>query len=356
MKGLSYKLIITLLANVCLSSIYAQNEIIEADATNSFKYQDEGGNQQVTYNKDIVYKSEKLQTIPDPSNLFMVEVENVFDPAKVAYIQSKNEVPYRKPSVEEVLMYDVLQAIWINGKWIRYTANSIASGTIKVGHPSMNNQNNAVYFISNIPGGIGGMDIYYSVFDGNKWSDPKNMGLIVNTKNDETFPVIDGDNFRYISNNNLVYVSGITQYLNLTANEVQKVKNTFTNSENKPVATNNTTKTEINKSTTSNTVPITPIVSPKPPVSSISNKDIAGYNIQLGVFKTPNWEMLNQFKSLGKLVSYQNAQGLTNVQLGSFSNIDEAYDYLKQVRAVKWFENAYIVGLNSNGETVLSKK
>ncbi len=339
----------------CISYSYAQDSVIEADATNSFKYQDEHGNQQVTYNKDIVYKAEKLQNLPDPSNLFMVDIENEFDPSKVAFIESKNEVPYRKPSVEEVLMYDVLQAIWINGKWVRYTANSIATGSIKVGHPSMNEQGNVMYFISNIPGGVGELDVYYSLFDGKKWSDPKNMGLIVNTTGDETFPVIEkNNNFRYISNNNLVYITGISQYLNLTTNEQEKIKTTYTLPEKlaneviKPatttVPTATTTASIATTNTTGNTAP------------KSDTKSVQDYRIQLGVFKTPNWDLINGFKTYGSIFSTMNAQGLTTVQLGNFSDIDAAWEVVKKVRSAKWFENAYIIGVNQIGETVLTRK
>lgn len=353
--------VLCILSNIGLS--FGQDSAIEADATNSFKFQDEHGNQQVTYNKDIVYKSEKLQNLPDPSNLFMVDIENEFDPSKVAFIESKNEVPYRKPSVEEKLMYDVLQAIWINGKWVRYTANSIATGSIKVGHPSMNDQGNVMYFISNIPGGVGGLDIYYSLFDGKKWSDPKNMGLIVNTTGDETFPVIEkNNNFRYISNNNLVYITGISQYLNLSTNEQEKIKTTYTVPEKpspeiiSPIAiTTPSVATATTVSSAVTNVP-TPTNNTIPTTAKTDNKAVQDYRIQLGVFKTPNWELINGFKTYGTIFSSTNAQGLTTIQLGNFSTMDSAWDVVKKVRGTKWFENSYIIGVNQQGETVLTKK
>jgi cell division septation protein DedD len=337
---------------------YAQNSVIEADATNSFKYRDEHGNQQVTYNKDIVYKAEKLQNLPDPSNLFMVDIENEFDPSKVAFIESRNEVPYRKPSVEEVLMYDVLQAIWINGKWVRYTANSIATGSIKVGHPSMNEQGNVMYFISNIPGGVGGLDIYYSIFDGKKWSDPKNMGLIVNTSGDETFPVIEkNNNFRYISNNNLVYITGISQYLNLSTIEQEKIKTTYTLPDKPAPEIVKPTPANVPTTTTNNTTTKPATVSTIGTTSTLTdNKSVQDYRIQLGVFKTPNWDLINDFKTYGSIFSSANAQGLTTVQLGNFSDIDTAWEVVKKVRSARWFENAYIIGINQQGETVLTRK
>ncbi|HUW91516.1 MAG TPA: hypothetical protein VMV74_00010 [Bacteroidales bacterium] len=48
-------------------------------------------------------------------------------------------------------------------------------------------------FVSDMPGGIGGFDIYYSVFRGGKWSSPVNMGPDINSASNEYRPVICSD-------------------------------------------------------------------------------------------------------------------------------------------------------------------
>jgi hypothetical protein len=45
-------------------------------------------------------------------------------------------------------------------------------------------------FASNRPGGLGGYDLYYSVFKSGKWSSPVNMGPRINSSSDEYRPVI----------------------------------------------------------------------------------------------------------------------------------------------------------------------
>jgi len=49
-------------------------------------------------------------------------------------------------------------------------------------------------FASNRPGGMGGYDLYYSVFRNGKWSSPVNLGPDFNTSSDEYRPVIGGHN------------------------------------------------------------------------------------------------------------------------------------------------------------------
>lgn len=45
-------------------------------------------------------------------------------------------------------------------------------------------------FASNRPGGLGGYDLYYSVYRDDKWSSPLNMGPEINTEHNEYRPVI----------------------------------------------------------------------------------------------------------------------------------------------------------------------
>ena len=48
-------------------------------------------------------------------------------------------------------------------------------------------------FVSDMPGGMGGQDLYYSVFRGGKWSSPVNLGPKINSSYNEYRPVIGRD-------------------------------------------------------------------------------------------------------------------------------------------------------------------
>jgi tetratricopeptide (TPR) repeat protein len=67
---------------------------------------------------------------------------------------------------------------------------------------SMTADGNTLYFISERPEGLGQGDIYVSYKKGDKWSNPKNLGKVINTEDDEKFVFIhpNGKTLYFASN------------------------------------------------------------------------------------------------------------------------------------------------------------
>lgn len=64
-----------------------------------------------------------------------------------------------------------------------------------VGHPYLLADGNTMYFVSDMPGGFGGTDLYKTTKTGNgAWSAPENLGNTINTESDELFPFVDETN------------------------------------------------------------------------------------------------------------------------------------------------------------------
>jgi peptidoglycan-associated lipoprotein len=83
-----------------------------------------------------------------------------------------------------------------------------------VGHPSLSPDDQFLYFASDMPGTMGGKDIWVTTYDKRKkqWTDPKNLGLSVNTGGDEVFPFAHDDGYLYFSSNGLVGMGGLDIY------------------------------------------------------------------------------------------------------------------------------------------------
>jgi hypothetical protein len=78
--------------------------------------------------------------------------------------------------------------LWLNGTYSASTpVDSLNSGDQD---KCPNIFKKVMVFASDRPGGMGGFDLYYSVFKNGKWSTPNNFGPSVNTASNEYRPVI----------------------------------------------------------------------------------------------------------------------------------------------------------------------
>ncbi len=75
--------------------------------------------------------------------------------------------------------------------------------------PSINRSGDILFFTSDRGGGYGGKDIYFSTYQGGKWSMPKNAGKNINTSRDERYPYIHADGTLYFSSNGLPGYGGM---------------------------------------------------------------------------------------------------------------------------------------------------
>ncbi len=67
------------------------------------------------------------------------------------------------------------------------------------GHPTINPSGDTLIFASDIPGGYGGTDLYFSVAQDSGWSVPANLGERINTQGNEMFPFLEGERLYFAS-------------------------------------------------------------------------------------------------------------------------------------------------------------
>ncbi len=78
-----------------------------------------------------------------------------------------------------------------------------------IGHPSLSYDEQTLYFVSDMPGGYGGTDIYVSYKVNDEWDYPKNLGAKINTEGNEMFPYISETNVLYFSSDALPGLGGL---------------------------------------------------------------------------------------------------------------------------------------------------
>ncbi len=78
-----------------------------------------------------------------------------------------------------------------NGIWTDVTELSFNSNDYSVGHPTLSRDEQLLFFVSDMPGGFGGTDLYVSRYQNGAWGRPVNLGEDINTKGNELFPFVD---------------------------------------------------------------------------------------------------------------------------------------------------------------------
>lgn len=85
--------------------------------------------------------------------------------------------------------------------WLTPEPLPIAADSMVVAHPSISSDELTLYFVSNMPGGYGGNDLWKVTRTSSQdnWGDPVNLGAKINTKGNEMFPFIHHDGTLYFS-------------------------------------------------------------------------------------------------------------------------------------------------------------
>ena len=107
----------------------------------------------------------------------------------------------------KIFIADYSKKEWQNIRMFPY--NSV---TFSIGHPALSPDNKTLYFVSDMPGGFGGTDIYKSVLINGGWSKPVNLGESINTVGKEMFPFVDKDGVLYFSSDGHGGLGGLDIY------------------------------------------------------------------------------------------------------------------------------------------------
>ncbi len=84
--------------------------------------------------------------------------------------------------------------------------------SITTAHPAISPDGKTLYFVSDMPGGLGENDIWRVTSEGSGWGDPVNMGEEINTPGNELYPFVHADGTLYFSSDSRVGLGGLDIY------------------------------------------------------------------------------------------------------------------------------------------------
>jgi peptidoglycan-associated lipoprotein len=154
-----------------------------------------------------------------------------------------------KTNDQNVSNLKIFKARLVDGKWKNLEEFPYNSDDYSVGHPTLSHDGKTLYFVSDMPGGLGGTDMYKSTFVDGKWSKPENLGSTVNTRGNEMFPYIHEDGSLYFSSDAHNSMGGLDVFISYESKNgqwaapenlnypVNSVRDDFSFSINKETAT-----------------------------------------------------------------------------------------------------------------------
>jgi peptidoglycan-associated lipoprotein len=85
--------------------------------------------------------------------------------------------------------------------------------SVTTAHPAISPDGNTLYFVSDMPGGVGEKDIWkVSRGQGGSWGKPENLGEQINTPGNELYPYVHSDGTLYFSTDSRVGLGGLDIY------------------------------------------------------------------------------------------------------------------------------------------------
>lgn len=97
------------------------------------------------------------------------------------------------------------------GNWSEPENIGLLTDSLVAAHPALSPDGLTLYFVSDMPGGFGGKDIYTvtRLSEGDTWSKPENLGSYVNTGGNELFPYVRNDGTLYFASDGHIGMGGL---------------------------------------------------------------------------------------------------------------------------------------------------
>ncbi|MFL5728488.1 MAG: TolB family protein, partial [Cytophagaceae bacterium] len=119
---------------------------------------------------------------------FSMEINSRYNEGPISFDSAGNTVYFNRSDDNGKLK--IFRSEFRNGQWQNIQELSINSNEYSLAHPSVSADGRTLFFSSDMPGGMGGKDLYVSFLEDGKWTVPENLGTPVNTSGNELFPFI----------------------------------------------------------------------------------------------------------------------------------------------------------------------
>ena len=174
------------------------------------------------YFRDL-YLAEKNQNY-ELNNVenFSLELNSKYNESTPVFTKDGNTVYFTRNNFlngkkgkadDKSTLIKIYKAELINGKWTNILELPFCSDNYSTAHPALPQDGKELYFVSDMPGGLGNSDIYkVTILPNGSYGKPINLGQEINTPEKESFPFIDYQGNLYFASNGYPGLGGLDIY------------------------------------------------------------------------------------------------------------------------------------------------
>ncbi len=173
-------------------NLYAYGELLHTDETRNTSNDTRTAGYYSTYFRkqtDSLYFGKDVEPFK-PLNTKYHEGPLAFNKAQDVVIFTRNNL---NKSTSDVTNLSLFTSKWFGSQWGNPEPLPLNNANYSVAHPAFNEDMTYLYFASDMPGGIGGTDLYRVTYNGNEFGTPENLGEFINTNGNEQFPFVSND-------------------------------------------------------------------------------------------------------------------------------------------------------------------
>ena len=111
-----------------------------------------------------------------------------------------------------ITLLKIYRAEFVDNKWTNVTELPFNDNNFNTAHPTLNESEDIMYFISDRPGGFGNSDIWQVPITVDGFGKPTNLGSEINTDGRETFVFLTDNNELYFSSDGRLGLGGLDVY------------------------------------------------------------------------------------------------------------------------------------------------
>ena len=140
-----------------------------------------------------VFSRELLTNLNDGPATFSV------DGSVVYFSRNQDTTTKLKDAFDKQNKLGLYRAERVDNKFVNITPFKYNSTQYSNTTPALSPDGRRLYFASDRPGGYGGADLWYSEFSNGEWSDPVNLGPVINSKGNESYPFVSESGMLYFA-------------------------------------------------------------------------------------------------------------------------------------------------------------